>query len=260
MKLSLPPSIQELSLAATGLESIPSTLRSIPSLVKLSLASNPLARDAAFLLQEVALLPANMVTLDLSNCQLPRVPPLIGRLSSLRELRLADNPLERVSASSFPPSLLSLSLSRLNSCKLPAGVFPTSLEEFSIVESILTEIPPDLLKNSALRRLTLAFAQLPSSASTSFDSWPALSFANLSGNAFDALTLALPPALQILDLSHNDISAFDATHANHSALETLFLHSNRLLTIPSTVFSLPALRTLYAFYITLIPSLSLLTL
>ncbi|KAJ0394151.1 hypothetical protein P43SY_009837 [Pythium insidiosum] len=120
-------------------------------------------------------------------------------------------------------ALRQLSLRQAGLTAIPSAIQGLhQLVELALSNCSFGSIPRDLVNIQSLQRLTIVESPLET----------------------------LPPdllkasALRRLDLSHNALSTFDTKHVNHSTLAELYLQSNRFLSIPRAVFSLPALRTL----------------
>ncbi|KAJ0398808.1 hypothetical protein ATCC90586_004730 [Pythium insidiosum] len=148
-------------------------------------------------------------------------------------------------------ALRQLSLRQAGLTAIPSAIQGLhQLVELALSNCSFGSIPRDLASIKSLQRLSLAAN--PLGGDPKFFSQDAAVFpVNIvTVTIVESPLETLPPdllkasALRRLDLSHNALSTFDAKHVNHSTLAELYLQSNRFLSIPRAVFSLPALRTL----------------
>jgi internalin A len=163
--------------------------------------------------------------LDLGGLGLTQVPPEIGQLSALRELRLDGNQL-----TSLPPEIGKLA----------------ALKELDLSNNQLTRLPPEFGQLSALRMLFLSNNQLTSLPSE-IGQLAALTELLL----YDNQLTSLPPeigqltALSMLNLSNNQLTSLPPEIGQLSALTALILYNNRLTTLPPEISQLSALKELH---------------
>jgi len=163
--------------------------------------------------------------LDLSGRGLTELPPEVGQLTNLKQLKLDDNYLR-----TLPPDLGEL----------------THLRVLTAKNNDLLSIPLEICRLTALTLLTLSKNQLtflPSELGCLTN----LTFLNLSNNQ---LTI-LPPELGQLSvltslyLSNNLLTTIPPEIGQLTALNILHLSFNRLITLPSELGLLTTLNTLH---------------
>ncbi|GEP46376.1 COR domain-containing protein [Brevifollis gellanilyticus] len=189
--------------------------------------------------------------LDLSGLRLTQVPPEIGQLSALTQLRLDTNLL-----TSLPPeigqlsalTLLHLYNNLLTSLPLEMGQL-TKLEELLLFTNQLASLPPEIGQLTALTRLDFYNNNL-TSLPPEIGQLTALRLLELSINQLTSL----PPqigqlsALMNLYLDNNQIASLPAQIGQLSALTHLFLEHNQLTSLPPQIGQLSALTHLFLFH------------
>ncbi|KAG9261421.1 leucine-rich repeat-containing protein 15-like [Astyanax mexicanus] len=172
---------------------------------------------------------------------LPRSVPLTTSALSVARNRLCnvDNVLRRYS------SLQELSLSHNWLDRFPRGL-PTSLESLQLGENRITYITTGALRHLGnLTQLDLEDNRIRAIQPGAFLGQGRLKKLSLKGNRLTSLPLHLPSSLMHLDVSANCISALDlASLATLVNLQVLKINSNCLRSVPEQAFDrLPSLRT-----------------
>lgn len=164
--------------------------------------------------------------LDLRNLSLKSLPPEIGELSALTELRLWGNQL-----TSLPLEIGQLSALLL----LPIG------------RNELTSLPPEIGKLSALTVLDLQDNQL-TSLPLEIGQLSALTELNLRGNKLTSLPLELGQltALTRLNLGGNELTSLPPEIGQLAALTLLNLGGNELTSLPPDLQKLKKLTHFFA--------------
>lgn len=161
------------------------------------------------------------VHLDLSDLGLTEVPPEIGQLSALTELRLERNRL-----TSLPPEV----------CRLFA------LTNLGVSGNQLTSLPPEIGRLSALSHINLQNNQFASLPSEIFQV-SALRALYIGGNPFTSL----PPEISKLSeltglyISAGNLTSLPAEIGQLSALRELYLNKNQLTSLPAEIVQLSSL-------------------
>ncbi|MDP1586301.1 MAG: leucine-rich repeat domain-containing protein, partial [Prosthecobacter sp.] len=208
--------------------------------------------------------------LNLSNLGLTLVPPEIGQLSALKELRLFSNQLtglpseigqlstltvldlEDNQLTSLPPeigqlsALTGLSLSNNHLTNLPPEIgLLAALTELSLDSNQLTSLPPEIGQLSALKQLDLYTNQL-TSLPPEIGQLSALTVLNLSENPLTSLPLEIVQlyALTVLWLHNIQLTSLPPEIVQLSALTKLSLSDNRLTILPSEIGDLKRLEFL----------------
>jgi hypothetical protein len=180
--------------------------------------------DASFRVK--LMLAASSGRLDLSECQLSRVPPQVFEIESLEELSLAGNQL-----TALPPELGRL----------------TSLRRLQLSGNELTALPPEVCALTALEGLWAhgnRLAALPQG----IGALQRLTQLSLSGNDLASLPegVGALAALRELSAAGNRLAALPAGLGRLAALEKLSLHGNDLAELPPSLSGLGRLRELWA--------------
>ncbi len=162
--------------------------------------------------------------LDLSRLGLRALPPEIGALAALKELRLDGNQLK-----ALPPEIGALA----------------ALEWLSLNVNQLTALPPEIGALAALKVLTFGGNQL-TALPLEIGALAALKTLSLNVNQLTAL----PPeigslaALKVLDLDSNQLTALPPEIGALAALKELRLDGNQLTALPPEIGALAALEVL----------------
>lgn len=170
----------------------------------------------------------NLENLTVTESQVTSIPCQIGKV--LRALHVLD-----VSGNHFQDQSIKASF-----CE---GTFP-QLQVLKLQHNNLTSydtVCEALGHLSMLAHLDLSQNDFPQSFSSSPCTWPqSLRILNVSNTGLEHVDPALPPNIEILDLSANRIITFDLSL---SRLKELYLSNNRLQACPS-VSRLPSLEVL----------------
>jgi serine/threonine protein kinase len=212
-------SLKELTLASSGLSTVPWMLLHFTRLGNLNLESNritvPLFPWASLSLLRV---------LNLSRNQIQIVPDEIEMLSSLEELYLEWNVI-----SALPESLCDISTLRvLNVANNAIESLPNkigmlhSLEQLYLNHNSLSKLPDALFGLAQLRRLIASHNKI---------------------SAIPACAGNLMKLVQ-LDLQYNEIMSLPDTMGKLASLEELFINNNNIKALPATLGYLKQIRTL----------------
>lgn len=225
----------------TGLLQMPRcALKNLTLLRNLSLGGNPgLGPSLTKCLQEKGL-PSSLVTLCLSNIGLQNLPPEVGRLTRLRVVDLSHNFL-----SDLPQEMEKLS--HLESLKLAANAFT---QVPSVVKALPWGIALDMHKNALLALSTdLHDSEVDSlnvagnkDLGSGIEQWVGLLPCSLTTLWASGIGLSrLPPvmkwcfALELLDLTDNNLSALPEEMCELEELEWLSLKNNAFEAMPEVL-------------------------
>lgn len=209
-------------------------------------------------------------SLDLSGHKLTSLPPQIGELSNLRELKLLNNELK-----DLPPeisklsNLIELNISSNRLTNVPQVVFKlTALQRLYLWGNDLSSLPDEISELKNLTELTLGqnkLKGLPSGIATlrelkDLSIWgnglvtvppevfelTSLSELDLVENNLTSVAPGLSKLsnLTILKLASNELSSIPPEIGQVKSLTELDLHNNNLTSLPSELFSLTNLRWL----------------
>lgn len=214
-----------------------------------------------------------VTTMDFSNSSLTALPPEIGRLRKLRELRLYNNRL-----TDLPPeigqltALEMLELARNDLKALPSEIGRlTNLEIIHLSNNQLTALPPEIGQLRTLMRLYVGYNQLThlppeirqltaleelhiytnqlTSLPPEIGQLRSLTVLSVSSNQLSEL----PPEigeltkLTLLDLCHNQLTALPPTIKKLKSLMELWVDGNKLTALPAEIGRLIALEVLRVF-------------
>ncbi|KIC72269.1 hypothetical protein DB41_KP00010 [Neochlamydia sp. TUME1] len=190
----------------------------------------------------------NIKKFELTGSELTALPPEIGGLSQLHELKLNDNHLFTLTAKIGKLfNLKELCLNGNHLTSLPAKIGQLSqLQELFLGSNKLTTLPAAIGQLSKLRGLYLNDNQL-TILPAEIGNLSHLQELFLGGNKLATLpsTIGQLSKLQALYLNDNQLTMLPEEIGQLSQLQELFLGGNKLATLPSGIGLLSQLRLLY---------------
>ena len=234
--------LRDLHLSNMFMKRVPQSVRHATSLIRLDMSANRLSDLSDALLDNIASLDG----LDLHCNRLQTLPWYFPRMDSLTKLNVANNRLKTFPHILFKMENLShLDLSFNDLDELPSEVSCLRwLIEFKITGNRIPRLPPSLAE---LRRLEILDCERNRIADISIAcELPCLTSLHAAYNSISSLRLNVGPHLNILDVSHNDITQLSLQFSLHSpALAELNLSYAKLSSIDdATLGALTSLRTL----------------
>ncbi|XP_066287756.1 leucine-rich repeat and immunoglobulin-like domain-containing nogo receptor-interacting protein 2 [Branchiostoma lanceolatum] len=230
------PQLQKLHLSSNQITNIqPGTFSNLPLLQELRLDSNqityiqPGAFSNLLLLQELRLSSNQITTIQ---------PDALSNLPQLQTLYLNNNKITTIQHGIFS-NLLKLQELRLDSNQITtiqSGAFANlpKLQELHLNSNKMTTIQPGIFSNLPLLRELLLFSnQINTIQVGAFSNLLQLQKLILSNNQITTIqpgAFSHLPKLQRLYLNSNQITSIQ--------LQTLYLSSNRLVSLPSTAYSM----------------------
>ncbi|XP_075045238.1 PH domain leucine-rich repeat-containing protein phosphatase 2 [Mixophyes fleayi] len=202
----------------------------------------------------VYLVPALLVTLDLSRNSLTSVPEWVCGAKKLEALDLSWNLLTELPSRIMGcPNLRKLLLGHNQLKNLPCPTESIPLETLDVQHNLLRHLPDSLFTVASNLRFLNASANV-------LESLPSMCSGEESGSRLHVLYLTnnkltdqyvpfltIHPNLQVLHLAYNLLESFPASKLSKlEHLEELNLSGNRLKSIPSTVSYCKVLHTLIA--------------
>ncbi|PAA52874.1 hypothetical protein BOX15_Mlig001095g3, partial [Macrostomum lignano] len=199
----------------------------VAELTKLYLSANRLES----LSESIVKFP-HLAVVDVRDNRLIRLPDAVGQLAELRSLNASKNRLIELPPSlAASGSLVQLSVSANCLSELPPDIGRLdSLSELDIADNQLTGLPDSIAMLRCLRCLEAGGNRIDSlPAGVAY--LPALSRLGLAGNRLEHLPGGLYPALEVLDLSDNqltDLPPIGADPDSPAKLKELHLVNNRI--------------------------------
>ncbi|XP_059157826.1 malignant fibrous histiocytoma-amplified sequence 1 homolog isoform X2 [Physella acuta] len=237
--------IGHLILSSNNLRSLPPEIKQMTTLEKLDLSKNGLkcsnSNDFSGLPQDMALL-TNLTELNISECNLPFVPPAIFKISSLKVLDLSRNKVNIL----LPDigqlkQLTKLSLQQTNITSLPPELaYCQDLEEIYLWGNTIETLPETLPEMPRLRVLALNYRSFCSVVDTPYME-NLLRKGQIKSEHIPSVVFELP-AIQILDLESTKLNTLP--EISNTQLQEFYLSNNFLQTIPPGIFKLRQLRLL----------------
>ena len=234
--------LQELSIDGCLNGTIPSSIINLTSLKKLHISNTPIyiaptlhKGDLSWALPNDIDNLINLEELSCSNVLEGTIPATIGNLTNLKLLSINQD------TSYFGRGKLN------GTIPLEIGNLTNLLQLNISNQSISGEIPTTVTNLTALRELTLSNNLLNGSIPSL--NFPQMEYLNLSSNLFTSFSGDVwnCPLLRSIQLENNRLSkSIPATFGNSVALEILNVSNNQLETLPETMGNLTKLKTLKA--------------
>jgi Leucine-rich repeat (LRR) protein len=235
--------VDELDFSFKVLSKLPSALKYLKSLRKLTLKYNQIFQLPAWIGNFTLL---EQLNLNINN--ITKLPDSISKLRHLEELSLWKNELETLPESLGKlKSVKKLNL-RLNQLKrLPYSIGNLySLKELDLHDNRLESIPDSIAHLKSLEILNLSW-NLLEDLPQSFYNLTTLRILDLGRNELKSISQSISrlKSLEILNLSENKLSTLPQAIGELNSLKVLNLSRNLLKSIPASIGSLPLIEELY---------------
>ncbi|KAH9500463.1 hypothetical protein Btru_071993 [Bulinus truncatus] len=237
--------VGELNVSSNNLRSVSYEIRHLKRLEKLDLSKNGIrcssGSDFTGLPQEMAQL-AGLTEVNLSECNLPFIPPVIFKMSSLKVLNLSRNKVNIL----LPDigqltNLVQLNLQQTNITTLPMEISQClDLEEIYLWGNSIQSLPDTLSSMTKLRVLAFNYRSFCGVVDTPYMEG-LLRKGQIKSEHIPAVVFELP-ALQVLDLESTKLNSIP--EMSNTNLEELYLSNNFLQTMPDSIYRLHLLRVL----------------
>jgi len=122
---------------------------------------------------------------------------------------------------------------------------PLRVSELSLEGKNLKRFPASILTFKNIHTLNISYNRIDSIPTNLFDKCRKLRMVQYAGNELKEVPAVLfHPALKVLDVSENNLTAIPDGVSKCTQLEELDLHSNRITAYPSSSFVLKSLKSL----------------
>ncbi|KAI3649711.1 hypothetical protein MP228_005343 [Amoeboaphelidium protococcarum] len=180
----------------------------------------------------------NTDDLDLSYCELKKMPPQAFLLKQVKVINVAGNKIKDLTQARLDKFKHLITLDA-------AGTVPTcilcwqSSQQLSYVGNCIQEFPASLLSVKSLVTLNLAFNQI-NTLPTGIGTLKQLVSLDLSGNVLTSIPSEISQlsSLLVLKLEKNRLTSLPASLSQMTALQKLTLHENQFQSIPAVLAQL----------------------